>query len=115
LSCPSEGLANHGYGGWVAVRVDGSAARLVATVGAYDSRCQEHPPAAELAIARAETSGVATLSSTTDVACLHVRPPCTIPQQRWDAHRYRYRRLIPLSRTAPRAVREQSYAFQPGS
>jgi hypothetical protein len=76
-------LDNPGVGGWVTVSVDGSAARLVATVGAYDYRCHEHPPAAELAIVRAETAGVATLSSVTDIGCRHVQPPCTLPQQRW--------------------------------
>ena len=76
-------LANPGFGGWVAVSVDGAAARLAATAGAYDYRCQEHPPAAELAIVRAETPGTATLTSTTDAACRHVRPQCTIPQRTW--------------------------------
>ena len=76
-------LANHGFGGWVAVSVDGSAARLVTIEGAYDYRCQEQSPAAELAIVRAETSGVATLSSSTDAACRHVRPQCTMPQRMW--------------------------------
>jgi hypothetical protein len=76
-------LANAGFGGWAAVRVDGSAAGLVAVVGTYDYRCQERPPAAELAIVRAETPGVATVTSGTDLACRHVRPPCGMPQRTW--------------------------------
>jgi len=87
-------LGRYGFGGWVAVSVvDGSAVRLVATVGAYDYQCQEYPaPAAQLAIVRAETSGVATLISNTDAPCRHVRPPCTIAQRMW-------RRTITVSST----------------
>jgi hypothetical protein len=65
------------------VSVDGEGARPVAAAGAYDYRCPQRPPAAELAILRAETPGVATLRSSTDAACRHARPPCTIPQLMW--------------------------------
>jgi len=76
-------LAYPGFGGWRAVSVDGTAARLVATVGAYEYRCQRQPPAAMLAIVRAETSGTATLSSGTDVVCRHARLPCGVPGLDW--------------------------------
>lgn len=76
-------LAYPGLGGWLPVSVDGPAVRLVATVGAYDYRCRQQPPAAMLAIVRAETSGTTILSSSTDLACRHARPECGVPARAW--------------------------------
>lgn len=76
-------LAYPGFGGWLAVSVNGPAVRLVATVGAYDYRCRQQPPAAMLAIVRAQTSGTAILSSGTDMACRHTRPECGVPGRSW--------------------------------
>jgi hypothetical protein len=52
-------------------------------IGAYDYTCRGEPPLAELTILCAEAPGVVTLSSSTDAACLHLRPGCTIPQRIW--------------------------------
>lgn len=70
-------------GGWLGVSVDAPAAGLLATVGAYDYRCQQQPSATGLAIMRAEGRGTAILSSSTDVACRHARLPCGTPQRTW--------------------------------
>jgi hypothetical protein len=37
-------LGEPGFGGWLSPAVDGTAARLLATVGAYDYRCRQQPP-----------------------------------------------------------------------
>jgi hypothetical protein len=76
-------LTGTGLGGWAALQVDGSAVRLLGSVGAYDYRCRGYAPFVEVAVLRAEIPGVATLSSSTDAACLHGRPACTIPQKLW--------------------------------
>jgi hypothetical protein len=79
-------LTGTGTGGWVAPHIDGSAVSLSGSIGAYDYRCPGPAPFAELAVLRADTLGVATLSSFTDAACLHPRPgdpSCTMPQREW--------------------------------
>jgi hypothetical protein len=79
-------LTGTGTGGWVAPHIDGSAVSLSGSIGAYDYRCPGTAPFAELAVLRADSPGVATLSSVTDAACLHPRPGelgCTIPQRTW--------------------------------
>jgi hypothetical protein len=76
-------LTNVGGGAWAALHVEGSAVTMLGRIGAYDYACRGEPPLAELTILRAETPGVVTLSSSTDAACLHARPGCTIPQRIW--------------------------------